>query len=316
MAVVFPQGIEVFSNVASCVAAAGSGGTNGTSNPAAGTTESWTVSTGSTSFPVANFTSWPTTSSPPGNYFYVSDPADTTHEIILVYNNNSSGSPGTSWSVQRGMNGATVAHASGATYVQVVSPFSLQNMKQAPGNMSSAVSTSGTTETVLASYTPVSTDIAQGTSYRVIAFGALGWAAVPTLQIRLLWGGSGSVGGAYTIGSGVQLAMIKTATNCPALTPTTATINSSTAGHSFDVEGSITLLSTTTATCNMNMWYTGSSLTVTTVNCSTVNTNSSGSSLSTPVTISGSGPIFLTAAFTGGTTPALTATAPLIFRDT
>lgn len=316
MAVIFPQGIEVFSNVASCVAAAGSGGTNGTSNPAAGTTESWTVSTGFTSFPVANFTSWPTTSSPPGNYFYVSDPADTTHEVILVYNNNSSGSPGTSWSVQRGMNGACVAHASGATYVQVVSPFSLQNMKQAPGNMSSAVSVNSTaTETVLATYTPLSTDIAQGTSYRVIAFGALGWTAVQTLQFRLMWGGSGSVGGAYTIGSGAQLAMIKTATNCPALTPTTATINSATLGHSFDIEGSITLLSTTTATCNMNMWYTGATLAATAFNCSTVNTNSSGSNLSTAVTISGSGPIFLTAAW-GSTTGSLTTTAPLIFRDT
>jgi hypothetical protein len=315
MAVVFPIGKEVFSNCASCVASSG-----GTTNPSAGTTESWTMSTGYTSFPVATFTSSQspfanTTSTVPANYFYVRDPADTTNEIVLVYNNNSSGSPGSTWYVERGMNGACVAHSSGATWVQVISPYSLQNMKQAPGNVSSAVAQNSTSSIIaLASYTTTSDEIAAGTSWRIIAYaGAVGWtASAPVLTVSLYWGGSGSVGSTYT--PGTVLAQLITATNCTRLTPTTVTATN--AGYSFDVEGSLTMISTTTMASNLNMWYNGASLNAGMSTGSTVNTASSGGkSQLSPITISGSGPIYLTAQWST-TTATATWTAPIIFRDT
>ena len=312
MAVVFPIGIEVFTNAASCVAAS----TSGTTNPAAGTTESWTMGSGYTTFPTANFNASLTftnpSATPPGNYFFIRDPADTTNEIVLVY----AGGGGTAtWYVQRGMNGATVAHASGATWVQIVTPYTLQNFKQAPGNISSAVVQTGTSAMVLASYTPTATEVAAGTSYRIIAFAAsIGWTAVPTQTIAVYWGGSGSIGGTYT--PGTCLASILTNTNATRLSPTTVTTNTS--GISFDVEGSVTLISATTATCNLNMWYATSTTRNSNVsNASVVNNGAAGAvNLATPITISGNGPLFLVATWTGGTGPTATWTAPVIFRDT
>lgn len=307
VAVVFPQGVEVFSNVASCVAAAGSGGTNGTSNPAAGTTESWTVSTGFTSFPVANFTSWPTTSSPPGNYFYVSDPADTTHEVILVYNNNSSGSPGTSWSVQRGMNGACVAHASGATYVQVITPFTLQNMKQAPGAATSAVTVGNTTtETIVATYTPTPDQLVSGAAFDIYAFGHFTQGAKPILTWRLCWGNTLANGG-------TQLSGLSTATTGPAPTITQNAVSwgastMTASGLSFDINGQVILLSPTSVTSNINWWYSNANNT----------TSTAANALTSPasaVTVSGNGPLLLTVQWSVATAAnTLTATAPFICR--
>ena len=312
MAVVFPQGLEVFGNCSSCVATS----TYGTTNPAAGTTEQWVMGTGYTSFPTATFNASTTftnpSATPPGNYFYIRDPADTTNEIVLVY----AGGGGTStWYVQRGMNGATVAHASGATWVQVISPYTLQSFKQTPGNVSSAIVQTGTSSLVLASYTPLSAEVAAGTSWRVIAYAAsIGWTAAPVQNVSLYWGGSGSVGGVYT--PGTALASILTNTNATRLTPTTVTTNTS--GMSMDVEGSITLITATTATCNMNMWYSTSTTRTTNIsNASVVNNGAAGAvNLATPVTVSGNGPIFLVATWSGGTAPTATWTAPLIFRDT
>jgi len=313
MAIIFPQGVEVFANVASCVAAAGSGGTNGTSNPAAGTPESWTVSTGSTSFPVANFgtgTFTGVSATPPGNYFYVTDPADTTHEIVLVYDNNSSGSPGTTWKVERGMNGTTVAHASGATWVQVVTPFTLQNIKQTPGAQT-AVTVNSTTETVLATYTPTSAELITGTTWEAVAFGTFttptGTSGVRGIQFCLRWGGVSGTLLAYLATGSIASAPTLTA-NAPATTTTVA------AGSTFDVNGSVTWLSSTTATANLNAWYTGASLTTTANNATTVNTATSGQGSSTAVTISGSGPLVLTCKL-GSASSTVVATAPVIYRE-
>lgn len=308
MAVVFPQGIEVFSNAASCVATS----TFGTTNPGAGATETWTVGTGSTSFPVANSTSVPAT------YFYVTDPADTTHEIILVSSNNSSGSPGTSWSVQRGMNGATVAHASGATYVQVISPFTLEGFKQTPGSVTSAVTVANTTtETVIATYLPQAADLVPGATWEIVAYGPWGKANGSGLVLtwRIYWGGSGSVGGAFTATGSALLGMMKAGTNATALGTTII------AGASYDINAQVTWLSSTTAHCQINWWYNNAAnLTTTNVNAQTTNTNSStGASQVGPVTISGNGPIILTVQWSGTGAPSVsdtvTAVAPFIYRQ-
>lgn len=303
---------EVFGNCSSCVAAAGSGGTNGTSAPSSGTTESWTVSTGSTSFPVANHTLTPAT------FFYVRDPADATNEIVMVTDNNSSGSPGTSWSVTRGACSTTpVAHASGATWVQVISPGTLQNFKQSVSAGASAVTVANsTTETVLATYTPTPDELVAGATWEAIAFGP--WAKANgtglVLRMALYWGGSGSVGGAFTSTGSALLARLQSATNANM----TALAQTLTAGASYDMNAQITWLSSTTAVCQMNMWYTNAAnLTTTGSNAQTVNTNdSNGQSQAGPITISGSGPIILTAKWgTPSASDTITAVAPIIYRQ-
>lgn len=299
---------EVFANVSSCVATS----TFGTTNPGSGSTETWTVGTGSTSFPVADHTSVPAT------LFYVTDPADTTHEIILVTDNNSSGSPGTSWSVTRGVLGtSTVAHASGATYVQTVTHGTLQNFKQAPSAGSSAVTvTNTTTETVLATYLPTSDELVPGATWEAIAFGPWGKANGTGLLLRiaLYWGGSGSVGGAFTSTGSTLLARLQSVTNANMTALNTTVV----AGASYDMNAQVTWVSSTTAHCQMNMWYTNAAnLTTTGSNAQTVNTNdSTGASQAGPLTISGGGPIILTAKWGAiSTSDTITAVAPIIYRQ-
>lgn len=299
MAVVFPSGIEVYANCPACIAS----GSSGTSNPGAGSTESWTMSTGYTSFPAAS------TSVTPNTFFYIRDPADTSNEIVLV----SAGGGGTSsWSVQRGMNGATVAHATGATWQQVISPYTLQNYRQTSGAPTSAVTVSTANETILASYQPVTADLVAGAAFDAIAYGPVGpqHIAAPTLEFSLYWGGSGSVGGTYTTTGGVLLARILTNQNIPALGSTIS------AGASFDLTGDIAYISSTAAHGSMNLWLSGATITTAAVVGTTTNTSSStGQSQSGPVTISGTGPIFLTAKWsTVGGSQTLTAVAPFIRR--
>lgn len=285
--------IELFGNCASCVA----GSTSGTTSPAQGATESWTMSTGYGSFPSASNSVSPIT------YFYIRDPADTTNEIVEVTN-----VAGTTFSVIRGACGTTpVAHATGATWVQVIAPGTLQNFKQASNAATSPVTVANSvTETVIATYQPVTGEVVAGTTFQAVAFGLYQWigAARPVITWRLRWGGV----------SGTVLAMLETATNCPALTPTTVTAGS---GFSFDVNGTVVFISTTSVTANLNWWYAGTSLVTAPLNGVTTNTNSStGISQSAAVTVSGSGPLVLT--FQWGTQSAsnsLTATAPAIYRE-
>lgn len=96
------SGTEVFTNYAQTTTTS----TSGTTAPATGTTETWTV-TSSASFPGA------TTG---GNTFHIADPA-LPGEVIQVTNVS-----GTTWTVIRGAESTTpVAHATGATFKQVVS---------------------------------------------------------------------------------------------------------------------------------------------------------------------------------------------------
>lgn len=300
-----PSGLEVFADVASCVVATNgyNGGASSAGAPSAGTTESWTMAAGYTTFPVAS------TSAVPNTYFYIRDPADTSNEIVLV---TSGGSSGTGWSVTRGANGVTSTHAAGATWDQVTAALTFANFRQASGAGTSAVTVGGTTnEIILANYTPTAAELETGTVFEAVAFGPITTphTAAATLQFSLYWGGSGSVGGTYTTTGGVLLARILTNQNSPALPSTVA------AGSSFDINGEIVWLSSTQAHANLNAWYTNAtSLVTTAANATTSNTSSSnGQSQAGPVTISGSGPIVLTAKWSSAT-PSLTAVAPLIRR--
>lgn len=281
MAVVFPVGVEVFANAASCIAA----GSSGTTNPAAGTTESWTVSTGSTSFPVAQNTVFPS------NYFFVRDPADTTNEIVLVSNNNSSGSPGTTWAVQRGMSGACVAHATGATWVQVIAPYTLGNFKQQAGAATSAVTVAATTtETLVATFQPQAGEVIGGSAWEFVAFGPIITSATATtLTWTLRWGGL----------AGTSLLTLVTGTNAVALPTSIA------AGGSFDVNGSVTLLSATSAVANLNFFANKVAAQVTGV----------ASSQSATTGLTGTGPVVLTVKWGAATAGnSLTALAPAVYR--
>lgn len=314
MAVVFPSGLEVFGNCSSCVATS----TYGTTNPAAGTTEQWVMGTGYTSFPTATFNASTTftnpSATPPGNFFYIRDPADTTNEIVLVY----AGGGGTStWYVQRGMNGATVAHSALATWVQVISPYTLGAFKQASNAITTqATISTSTTETVLATYAPLTTDIVAGATFAAISYGPTpihgGSTHTGTLAFNLYWGGSGSIGGAFTATGSTLVASLKTGSNMAALPSVTTMVT----GASFDINGELTLVSATTAHANLNSWLNiaAALTTVPLIGTSADTTTSGGASTAGPITISGSGPIILTAVFSGGwTVYGLTANS-LIYR--
>lgn len=103
---------ELFANVPSTTAT----GSSGTTSPASGTTETWTVAS-SAQFPAA--------SSTVGTQFHIGDPAAPS-EMIAVTNVS-----GINWTVTRGAEGSTpVAHATGATYVEVTTAGFLRNMLQ------------------------------------------------------------------------------------------------------------------------------------------------------------------------------------------
>lgn len=95
--------IEIYSNLPQTTVSTG-----GTTAPAAGSSESWTVAS-SGSFPAAS------ASATPPMHFHVSDPA-LASELIDVTDIS-----GTTWTVTRGAEGTTpVAHASGFTVKQAV----------------------------------------------------------------------------------------------------------------------------------------------------------------------------------------------------
>jgi hypothetical protein len=84
------------------------------------------------------------------------------------------------------------------------------------------------------------------------------------------------------------------------------------------VNGTLTFLvvsggAVTSITANLNMWYTGASLTTTANNASTVNTGTNGQASNTAVSVSGSGPLVLTCKL-GSASSTIVATAPVIYR--
>ena len=107
-------GLELFSNQASTTVSSG-----GTTAPAAGTVQTWTVAS-STGFPAASNTAVPPT------FFRITDPASSTEKMIVT---NVSG---TTWTVTRGAEGTNpVAHSSGFTVQNVIDAAALNLFSQA-----------------------------------------------------------------------------------------------------------------------------------------------------------------------------------------
>jgi hypothetical protein len=322
--------LEVFANCASCVIGVNgyNGGTATGDAPAALTNETWTMSTGSTSFPVAQQTTFPY------NYFFIRDPADTSNEICMVI---LGGSNTTTWSVIRGINGATSTHAAGATWTQLVAPNTLQNFKQAPGagTTSVTIGNNSLNEIIVAAYTPYSGEVIAGTSFAIIASGTMGASTsattVPTLQWTLysVTSGTPTIGSTFTSTNGVVLSQLLTGsivtTNCcpPLATTTSSTTaaggNGSLArivpGTSFDVNGTIEWVSTTSALANLNFFWTipaaSGSTTQWTQGYTGVNTYKTATSLTA------TNPLILTCKWggTAATSNVATCPAPLIFRE-
>lgn len=272
-----PAGIEVFGNQPTATITAG------------GTT------TSDTAFTVTATNSWPaaSTSTTPNTFFHIVDAANTSEIMLVTVSPGGSGS-GQSWTVARAQEGTTgISHSANWTAVQLVTAGTLQNFKQASTAATSPVTVGNTlTETVIATFQPVTSDIVAGTTFHAEAFGTLGTSATAADNIltwNLRWGGVG----------GTSLLTMVTGTSCPVL-------GTSLSGRSFDVNGSVVLLSSTSAVANINFWW---QLTATTTATGVV-------SAATGTTISGSGPLVLTAkwgavAIAGST---LTVPAPFILR--
>jgi hypothetical protein len=291
--------LEVFGNCSSCVATS----TYGTTSPASGTTESWVMGAGYTTFPAAANNAGAAPS--PSTYFYIRDPADVTNEIVLVY---VGGSSGTTWSVMRGALGTTpVAHSAGATWVQEISPDTLGNFKQSPGAYLTSPANSvtlgtSTTETVISSYQPAAFEMNAGTVFELPLYGSIQKAngAPPTLQWKLYWGGTVTTPGSAVGTGGTSLLTLVTGTGGPALTTTMA------AGSSFDLDLEVTLLAVSggnpsNLAGNMNFWW------------SPVSTAVSGSQTvsATGTSVSGAGAFILTAKWSASSSSnTLTAVAP------
>jgi hypothetical protein len=298
--------------------------TGGTSAPAALTSEQWTVAS-STTFPAVSATALPST------YFLVADTAATS-EIIAVTAITS-----TVWGVTRGFEGTTpVTHSGGFTVMQVVSAGTLQNFKQASNAQTSTVTVSNSsTETVVASYTPFPGEVEAGATFEIAASGTFGATtnAIPTLQWTIYSGGSGAPGASFTAtGSSVLCQMVTgsttTSTLCPPLGTTTATTTTAattgppgqfisiarlSAGTSFDVNGTVEWISTTSAIGNLNFFWTLRGLNATTF--PTYGFTGVVSSAAAVTGLTSTNPIIITVKWnTASAANALTAPAPLVFR--
>jgi hypothetical protein len=306
--------LEIFGNQCSCVAT----GTYGTTTPAAGTSESWVMGTGYTTFPTPQDSVFPNT------FFRIVDPAAPSEIMAVV----TGGGGSSSWTVIRGVEGTVVAHSALATYDMVISAGTLQNLKQASNAVTTPVTiTTSTTETVLATYTPTANDLELGATFEALAFGSItahGGTARGNLGFNLYWGGSGSAGGAFTSTGSTKLASLVQGTNMPLFTVTTVV-----AGASFDVNGQVTIQGlsagvVTSAAANINCFYgpynSSNSLVAASGMQSAVASNNGAAAASSgsAVTVSGASstsPLILTAVWTSGfTVYGITATAPVIYR--
>ena len=270
--------------------------TYGTDAPSSGYSESWVV-TSSSAFPAATNAATPTV------IFHVADPAKPT-ELIAVTNVS-----GTTWTVTRGAENTTpVAHASGATFYQVVSAGDLGAMKQATGAVSEDFSFSNSlTTTVVASYQPISGEIVVGTTYVFNVSGTLSsYTTAYPWAWSVKWGGAG----------GTIIVSATAGTQGPLILTSIATTP-------FTVTGSVTFLAVsggfpTSAVGNILFnYYKSTALTTATTNWGPmVLQNASNTSVTG---LSGSGPISITLYFgstttTGGTVNAVTSPAPFIYK--
>lgn len=286
--------LEVFTNLPTGTVTAG-----GTT-----TTDTAFTVTPTNPFPVASSSAIPST------FFRIVDVANDS-EIMWVTTAPGGSGSGQSWTVARAQEGTTaIDHAANWTCAQVITGGTLQNMRQTSGAAVSAVTVAdSSSEIVVAVYDPLSSELVAGATFEAIAFGTYGTGGStrPTLAWRLRWGGSGSVGSAYT--AGTTLTELITGTNISTFSSTTVA-----SGCSFDVSGTVTYISSTQATGQLNVWMNNPTL-VSGLTGVSVNTGTGTTSSSTPITISGSGPIFLTAQWSAAETyDTLTAVAPLIAR--
>lgn len=252
------------------------------SDSSSGSETGWAM-TGST-FPAASATAVPPTQ------FHIADPAAPS-EVILVTTCDGTATP--SMTVTRGAEGTTpVTHSAGATFYQIVSAGDLTAMKQAVGAITTPVNVANvTTETVVCTYQPVTGEIQPGTTFELVATGTIQTTSTPSLAWNIRWGGTG----------GASILSMATGTNCPALVA-----NLSSAGCSFDVNGTVTFIDTTHCIANINFWWQYSTTTYEGV-----------ASNGTSVVVSGSGPLVLTAKWNSSSTNhsgGITVPAPLVYR--
>jgi hypothetical protein len=119
--------VETFANQPQTTVSSG-----GTTAPASGSPETWTVAS-SASFPAAS-----NTATPPTQFHVADTAAGLGGEIIAVTNVS-----GTTWTVTRGAESTTtVAHTAGFTVVQVVSAGAFGDMLQSAHNLSDVASAS------------------------------------------------------------------------------------------------------------------------------------------------------------------------------
>ena len=281
--------ITLFANNPSTTVAVNgyNGGSSTAGTPASGTSETWTV-TSSTGFPTASNTTVPP------SQFCIADLAAPT-EIIWVTNIS-----GTTWTVIRGQEGSTtVTHAAGATFTQIVSAGDLTSMKQATGAIVAPVTVVNTaTETVLCSYQPVAGEVVAGTTFELVATGTIRAATstASAMKFTLRWGGV----------AGTTLLSVANGTNgCSAFST-----GMSTSGLAFDVNGTVTFISTTSAIANLNFWFQQN----TTTGCGT-GVASSGTATTGLTAPPGGGPLVLTAKWTAASTNnSLVVPGPVAYR--
>jgi hypothetical protein len=180
----------------------------GTTAPAQGTGESWTVAGGYAGFPAAS------NSASPNTQFHVIDPALPT-ELIAVTNVS-----GSTWTVTRGAEGSTpVVHAAGFNVIQVVTAAGLGNLLQGPssGNglalpranvntsILSAVNT--TSPLVAATMSVPAGEATAGSIYEIEAWGVYGTASSNTiLTWTVAWGAVTLGSNAFTMPASVAVA--------------------------------------------------------------------------------------------------------------
>jgi hypothetical protein len=159
--------VEIFANQPSTVVTSG-----GTDAPAAGTVESWTVSS-SAAFPAAS-----SSASPPTQFHIVDVNVSQSSEIVLVTNVS-----GTTWTVTRGVEGTTpVTHSANFTIQQVVTAGFFTSTVRLGGDLGN---TSVAPEVLKIQGTSISVPSGGATSF----LNATGAWSIPA-------GGGGSAGGA------------------------------------------------------------------------------------------------------------------------
>jgi hypothetical protein len=180
---------ELWANPPATLATVSSGGTTA---PAQGTSQSWTMAGGYASFPAAS------SAANPPNQFHVIDPAAPT-EIIAVTNVS-----GSTWTVTRGAGGVDgttpVVHAAGFAVQQVVTAGGLGQLVQGPpsgdglsmlnGSNDALVSAVNTAAAVQAAGLAVpGGEAIPGSVYELEAWGLYGTNSTGTvLTFALTWG--------------------------------------------------------------------------------------------------------------------------------